>query len=185
MRASLGPVEARLELGVADSLGQRPGEARGLEAPQRVPDGRVRDAHGARDGALAELALELEPEDLPGLAHGHSPVGHRPPPSRLSKESLAASSMRRFVSSVAIPRAGRKLFGLAWNHCSPSRAWISVSESGRFADADAPAKGNHGSTPLPSDSSYGATPWLPRRPRQQHRRLPLSVPTNWRSRLHC
>jgi hypothetical protein len=90
-------VEARLELWVGHTLGQRPGKARDLEALRHIPDGRVRDAHGAGDSALTELRLELEPQDLSGLAHGHSPVGHRPPPSScLSKESLAVSSMRRF-----------------------------------------------------------------------------------------
>ena len=71
-------VEARLKLGVAHARGQRPGEARGRKAGQHVPDRRVRDAHGTGDGALRELRLELEPQDLPGLTHGHSPVGHRP-----------------------------------------------------------------------------------------------------------
>jgi len=87
-------VEAPLKLAVGDVLGQRPAEPGGLEAREHVRDGRVRYAHRAGDGALREARLELEAQDLPGLSHGHSPVGHRAL-LVVFEESLAASSKLR------------------------------------------------------------------------------------------
>jgi len=72
-----GTVEAPLKLAVRDALGQRPGESRRLEAREDLRDGRVRDAHRAGYGALRESRFEGEAQDLPGLPHGQSPVGHR------------------------------------------------------------------------------------------------------------
>ena len=120
-----GTVEAPLKLAVRDALGQRPGESRRLEAREDLRDGRVRDAHRAGYGALRESRFEGEAQDLPGLPHGQSPVGHRALLVILIEESLAAASMRRFRCRLSPPRGAQKLFGLAWNRCSACRG-ISV-----------------------------------------------------------
>lgn len=93
-------------------------------------------------GRGRRLSLELEAQDLPGLSHGHSPVGHRAllvvfeesPGGHVHAPLLKAGySFHAGLTNcsawrgIAVRLALESLFGLPWNDCS---AWRGIRTIG-------------------------------------------------------
>jgi len=123
-------IEAAFELPFTHLLGQWPGDAGRLGTHEGFPDGRSRDAERPADLVVAEIRLELEPQDLLGLSHGQSPLCHLlvTAPSLVAWQavtvapkgaSLFASTGIHAKPITPIPGPGRKLIGMAWNGRSP------------------------------------------------------------------
>ena len=70
-------VKRRLQIAVAQSLRERLGEPRALDAGQSLPDGRGRDAKATGDLPCRNSRRELQSNNFARLAHCNSLRWHR------------------------------------------------------------------------------------------------------------
>ena len=100
------PIKPRLQIGVADLCGYRPGKTRTLEADHHVPHRRTRNAHHTGDFAHRDTAFPVQSQYLAHIAHLRPPRRHPFLPAQMQPQGWPNDQ------APHPPAGGRELIGM-------------------------------------------------------------------------